>query len=94
MTTAVAIGVRVRGIRRSPSYLGLPLAARAAWIDMSLIADERPSLRRPVDAGLSCDDIVALLGASPEDGHAALRVLVEAGILQPVEPGSFRLARY
>ncbi|MBV1835639.1 hypothetical protein [Acetobacter estunensis] len=87
-------GRHARVIMTDQRWQLLPLAARAAWLQIADIADAMPELRQPpAGRAVSIADLCRLLAADPSEFELALTHLVERQIMEPAFDG-FRLKAY
>lgn len=87
-------GKHARAVMGDRRWTLLPLSARAAWLQLTDLADVMPELRHPA-AGTAVDEseLCRLLAASADEFQSALTSLVERQIMEPV-PGGYRLRVY
>jgi len=86
-------GVHVRAVMSDTRWTLLPLAARAAWLQLTDLADVMPELRAPVRNAPDAADLARLLSSQSDEMDAAIAALVSRNILEPVA-GGYRLKAY
>ena len=84
---------RLRRLMSDPRYRIASLAARAAWLELSLAADVLPELRTPVRAPQDADALGRLLGAHADVVRAIAAELERLGVLETISSG-YRLKGY
>lgn len=87
-------GRHARSVMADRRWVLLPLCARAAWLQLTDIADVMPELRQPpAGRAVLLDDLCRLLSASPDEMGFAVRSLVERDVLEKVADG-YRLKAF
>ncbi|WP_395495585.1 hypothetical protein [Acetobacter sp. KSO5] len=87
-------GKHARSVMADRRWVLLPLAARAAWLQLTDIGDVMPELRQPRSGGaVQTDELCRLLSADQHDLAHALEHLVLRGILEPLD-GGYRLKAF
>ncbi|GBQ99205.1 hypothetical protein AA23498_3436 [Acetobacter nitrogenifigens DSM 23921 = NBRC 105050] len=87
-------GRHVRAVMLDQRWALLPLAARAAWLQLTDIADVMPELRQPsAGRAVSRDELIRFLSARGDELDGALAHLVERQIVEKLSHG-FRLKAY
>lgn len=87
-------GKHARSVMADRRWVLLPLAARAAWLQLTDIGDVMPELRHPRSGGaVTITELSRLLAADPKELTAALEHLVRRDIMELLDSG-YRLKAF
>lgn len=86
-------GAHARAVMSDPRWTLLPLSARAAWLQLTDLADAMPEIRAPSRSPPDLATYARILSADADDVAGAVAALISVGVIESVSTG-YRLRAY